>query len=66
MSDDVLAWGEVIYRSSLMLIAIVMVATAVNFIYDMSIDPPRLPLAPFGLALVIYLIGLGCRKMSTG
>jgi len=43
VSDDVLPWGEVIYRSSLMLIAIVMVATAVNFIYDHEHRPAAAP-----------------------
>jgi len=55
--DRVLSWGEIIYRSCLMLVAIVLVATAINFIYDISIDLPRLPLAPFGLAFGIWMIG---------
>jgi len=55
--DSALSWGEVIYRASLMLVALVLVATLVNFIYDMSIDLPRIPLAPFVLALAIWLIG---------
>jgi hypothetical protein len=32
----------------------------------MSIDLPRLPLAPFGLALVIWLIGRFFRRLSAG
>jgi len=64
--DDVLPWGEIIYRSCLMLVAVVLLFTAINFIYDISIDLPRLPLAPFALALVIYLVGRFFRAVLPG
>ena len=62
--DDALRWGEIIHRACLMLVGLVLFFTLVNFIYDVSIAQPRLPLAPFVLALVIYLIGRMFRRMS--
>ena len=64
--DDVLPLGEVIYRASLMLVALVLLFTTVNFVYDMSIDLPRLPLAPFVLALMIWLVGRFFRWLMPG
>ena len=62
--DDALPWGEILHRACLMLVSVVLFFTLINFIYDVSIAQPRLPLAPFMLALVIWLVGFFCRKLS--
>jgi len=64
--DDALPLGETLYRSSLMLVALVLFATLINFVYDMSIDLPRLPLAPFALAAAIWLVGRFFRWLLPG
>jgi hypothetical protein len=59
-----MTFGEILYRAALMLAGLVLVFAIGNVIYQMSIAEPKIPLAPFVIALAIWLVGLFCRKVS--
>jgi uncharacterized membrane protein YcaP (DUF421 family) len=59
-----MTFGEILYRAALMLAGLVLVFAIGNVIYQMSIVEPKIPLAPFVIALAIWLVGLFCRKVS--
>jgi hypothetical protein len=58
-----LSWGELLYRSSLMLAGFVLAMAFIDFTYQVSIADPRIPLAPFAVAGAIWLAGLFCRNV---
>jgi hypothetical protein len=48
-----------------MLAGLVIVFAVINSIYTASIAQPMIPVAPFVIAAVIWLIGLFCRHVAT-
>jgi hypothetical protein len=64
-NDTVLSWGEIFYRASLMLAGFVIALAVINSIYTASIAQPMIPVAPFVVAAVVWLIGLFCRYVTT-
>ena len=53
--------GHIVYRAASILAALVVLFAAFNFVDNISNGEPMVPLPALALALIIWLIGLGCR-----
>ena len=56
--------GHILYRAASILAALVVLFAAFNFVDNLSNGEPMVPLPALALALIIWLIGLGCRYVS--
>jgi hypothetical protein len=56
--------GHIVYRAASILAALVVLFAAFNFVDNISNGEPMVPLPALALALIIWLIGLGCRYVS--
>ena len=56
--------GHIFYRAASILAALVVLFAAFNFVDNLSNGEPMVPLPALALALIIWLIGLGCRYLS--
>ena len=56
--------GLILYRAANVLAALVTLFAAFNFIDNLSNGEPMVPLPALALAVIIWLIGLGCRYAS--
>ena len=56
--------GQIVYRAASILAALVVLFAAFNFVDNISNGEPMVPLPALALALIIWLIGLGCRYVS--
>jgi hydrogenase-4 membrane subunit HyfE len=56
--------GHILYRAASILAALVVLFAAFNFVDNISNGEPMVPLPALALALIIWLIGLGCRYVS--
>jgi hypothetical protein len=57
-------FGHILYRAASILAAVVALFAAFNFIDNVSNGEPMVPLPALALAVIIWLIGLGCRYVS--
>lgn len=58
-----MSWGNVLYRGTAVLAAVILVLTAANYIYNLSQNRPLIPLIPLMFAGIIWLIGYGLRYL---
>ena len=56
--------GQILYRAATILAALVALFAAFNFFDNLSNGEPMVPLPALALAVIIWLIGLGCRYVS--
>ena len=56
--------GHIVYRAASILAALVVLFAAFNFVDNISNGEPMVPLPALVLALIIWLVGLGCRYVS--
>jgi len=56
--------GHTLYRVASILAALVVLFAAFNFLDNLSNGEPMVPLPGLALALIIWLVGLGCRYAS--
>ena len=56
--------GQSLYRAASILAAVVALFAAFNFLDNFSNGEPMVPMPALALAVVIWLIGLGCRYAS--
>jgi len=57
-------FGDILYRAAVMLAGLVLVFAIGNILYQISIAEPKIPLAPFVIAVAIWGVGLFCREVS--
>ena len=56
-SVDEASWGSIVYRGATAIAALILVLAIGNYLYNVSQNRPLIPLMPFVLAGVIWLIG---------
>jgi hypothetical protein len=59
--EPISLWGEIYYRTSVILAGFVALLAAGNFIYKASEGDPWVPIFPLLLAIAIFLIGRALR-----
>jgi hypothetical protein len=57
-------FGHTLYRAASVLAAVVALFAAFNFLDNLSNGEPMVPLPALGLAVIIWLVGFGCRYVS--
>jgi len=63
--SDEASWGNILYRGAAALAAVIILLGAVNYFYNLNQNRPLVPLIPFVLAGVIWLIGWFLRYLLT-
>ena len=58
------SWGEMFYRTAVIIAVLIIVVDSMNFLYLASQGEPEIPVAPLVLAVAIWLIGYFCRFVS--
>jgi len=59
--EPISLWGEIYYRTSIILAGFLLLLAAGNFIYKASEGDPWVPIFPLLLAIAIFLIGRALR-----
>ena len=57
-------WGIILYRAATLLALLIAVFAVFNFFDNLSEDRPIVPLFAITLAVIVWLIGFGCRYVS--
>jgi len=57
-------WGIIFYRAATLLAVLIAVFAVFNFFDNLSEDRPIVPLFAITLAVIVWLIGFGCRYVS--
>jgi len=57
-------WGIILYRAATLLAVLIAVFAVFNFFDNLSEDRPIVPLFAITLAVIVWLIGFGCRYVS--
>ena len=56
-----ISWGRVFYRAAATVAGLIVVLTALNYFYNISLDRPLIPFVPLLFAGLVWLIGWGLR-----
>jgi hypothetical protein len=56
--------GQILYRAATIIAALVALFAVFNFLDNLSNGEPVVPLPALALAVIIWLIGLGCGYVS--
>jgi hypothetical protein len=54
-------WGESLYYAAAFIAGLIAFLATLNTLYNFSVGRPIIPVVAFGLAAIIWLIGLGFR-----
>lgn len=57
-------WGIILYRAATLLAVLIAVFAVFNFFDNLSENRPIVPLFAITLAVIVWLIGFGCRYVS--
>jgi hypothetical protein len=57
-------WGIILYRAATLLAVLIALFAVFNFFDNLSEDRPIVPLFAVALAVIVWLIGFGCRYVS--
>ena len=57
-------WGIIFYRAAALLAVLIALFAVFNFFDNFSEGEPIVPLFALALAVIVWMIGLGCRYVS--
>lgn len=60
------SWGEIFYRTATLIAGLIAFLAALNFLYNLSVGRPIVPVAALGLAVATWLAGLFLRYIFGG
>lgn len=58
-----MSWGDFLYRGAATLAGLILVLAAANYLYNVSLGLPLIPVAALVVAGVIWLTGRSCRDI---
>ena len=57
-------WGIIFYRAATLLAVLIVLFAVFNFFDNLSEGEPVVPLFALAIAVIVWMIGLGCRYVS--